>query len=66
LLGHKCLCFSCFQGPPELNNRQASQSSAVLKQVQHIRPVITPGLADQSNELSDGNDDYNIYCVVSI
>ncbi|EFX62910.1 hypothetical protein DAPPUDRAFT_119725, partial [Daphnia pulex] len=53
-------------GQPELNNRQGSQSSAVLEQVQHIRPVITPGLADQSNELSDGNDDYNIYCVVSI
>ncbi|EFX62941.1 hypothetical protein DAPPUDRAFT_269379 [Daphnia pulex] len=42
-------------GPPELNNRQASQSSAVLEQVQQIRPVITPGLADQSNELSDGS-----------
>ncbi|EFX76626.1 hypothetical protein DAPPUDRAFT_322236 [Daphnia pulex] len=42
-------------GQPELKHRQASQSSAVLEQVQHNRPVITPGLADQSNELPDGS-----------
>ncbi|KAK4023380.1 hypothetical protein OUZ56_008796 [Daphnia magna] len=39
---------------PELNHRQSTQSSAVLEQILPI-PVITPGLADQLNELSDGS-----------
>lgn len=55
-----------FQGqhlPAQLHQLQSSQSSGVLEQVQSIS-VITPGLADQSSEASDGNAYCNSYCVI--